>query len=101
MIKKNKGNGRKFAGNPSAAPKPAAERRSQQEPARDGSTLQDQLAQDDTMGTGENRTVSEQLVSNSNRRQMQMEQIEVSDPADLSLTQAIKNKRNGKRSSKK
>jgi len=53
------------------------------------------------MGAGENRTASEQVVSNSNRRQMQMEQIEVSDPADLSLTQAIKNKRNGKRSSKK
>ncbi len=32
---------------------------------------------------------------------MQMEQIEVADPGDLNLTQAIKAKRSGKRSSKR
>ena len=40
-------------------------------------------------------------VSASARRQMQKEQIEVSDPADLSLTQAVKNRRSDKQRSRK
>ena len=55
---------------------------------------------DGESAAGQNRPVATSEVINtvsaSARRQMQKEQIEVSDPADLSLTQAVKNRRNDK-----
>jgi len=100
MIKQNKTHGRKMMGGPAPPMTKPSERRSQQEPTtRPSSTLQDQLAEDNN-----GRSASEQVqasMSNTDRRQMQMESISVSEPSDLNLSQAIKNRRSGKRSNKK
>ena len=93
MIKTNKTQGRKFAGNNQAMA--ASERPNSTQPS-----LFNQLNRDNEAVRQEVRASEQAHLSSSNRRQMQMEQIEVADPGELSLTQAVKNRRHRKRDAK-